>query len=205
MSPLPGGTSGSGTRRGRPRAAELRAGRVQAAGRLASHTTGARKGRRGGGRRPVPPLRHHVSPRRADVLLQRPLAALGRRGDPQVLPGVAADVARRSDAHTLKIEPEIHADDARTLLDSIGFRDARYDLNFDTTVTVDLSMPEDELLANMRKSTLTASASPPGKASTLSSPRISRRPGTRSTTGWRTRPSASPISPSGGRRSTCTT
>jgi len=80
--------------------------------------------------------------------------------------GGAADVARRSGAHTLKIEPEIHADDARTLLDSIGFRDARYDLNFDTTVTVDLSMPEDELLANMRKSTLTAPASPPGRAST---------------------------------------
>jgi peptidoglycan pentaglycine glycine transferase (the first glycine) len=69
--------------------------------------------------------------------------------------GGAADVARRLGAHTLKIEPEVYAHDANAgpLLDSIGFRDARYDLNFATTVTVDLSMPEDGLLANMRKST----------------------------------------------------
>ena len=63
----------------------------------------------------------------------------------------AADVARRSGAHTLKIEPEVHEDDAgaKALLADLGFRDARYDLNFDTTVTVDLSPSEDELLANM--------------------------------------------------------
>jgi peptidoglycan pentaglycine glycine transferase (the first glycine) len=67
----------------------------------------------------------------------------------------AAEVAGRSGAHTLKIEPEVHEDDAdvKALLDSIGFRDACYDLNFDTTVTVDLRPSEDELLANMRKST----------------------------------------------------
>jgi lipid II:glycine glycyltransferase (peptidoglycan interpeptide bridge formation enzyme) len=67
----------------------------------------------------------------------------------------AADVAGRSGVHTLKIEPEVREDDAeaKALLDSIGFHDARYDLNFDTTVTLDLAPPEEELLANMRKST----------------------------------------------------
>ena len=67
----------------------------------------------------------------------------------------AAEVAGRSGAHTLKIEPEVYEDDAgaRLLLDDIGFHEARYALNFDTTVTVDLSPTEEELLANMRKST----------------------------------------------------
>jgi hypothetical protein len=39
------------------------------------------------------------------------------------------------------------------LLADIGFHDPRYALNFDTTVTMDLGFPEDELLAKMRKST----------------------------------------------------
>jgi lipid II:glycine glycyltransferase (peptidoglycan interpeptide bridge formation enzyme) len=67
----------------------------------------------------------------------------------------ATSAASVSGAHTLKIEPEVHEDDAGTkaLLDDLGFHDARYDLNFDTTVTVDLNPSEDELLANMRKST----------------------------------------------------
>jgi peptidoglycan pentaglycine glycine transferase (the first glycine) len=53
----------------------------------------------------------------------------------------AAAVAGRSDAHTLEIEPEVHEDNsgAKALLDHIGFHEARYALNSDTTVTVDLS------------------------------------------------------------------
>ncbi len=67
----------------------------------------------------------------------------------------AAGVAESSGAHTLKIEPEVREGDSesKALLTEIGFRDARYALNFDTTVTVDLSPSEDELLARMRKST----------------------------------------------------
>jgi peptidoglycan pentaglycine glycine transferase (the first glycine) len=67
----------------------------------------------------------------------------------------AASVAGRAGAHTLKIEPEVLEDrkDVEALLDDIGFHEARYALNFDTTVTVDLSPPEEELLARMRKST----------------------------------------------------
>ncbi len=66
-----------------------------------------------------------------------------------------AGVAGRSGAHTVKIEPEIREDDpnAKALLSDIGFYEARYALNFDTTVTVDLGPPEEELLAGMRKST----------------------------------------------------
>jgi peptidoglycan pentaglycine glycine transferase (the first glycine) len=53
----------------------------------------------------------------------------------------AAAVAGRSGAHTLKIEPEIRDNNpgAKVLLADLGFREARYALNFDTTVTVDLS------------------------------------------------------------------
>ena len=67
----------------------------------------------------------------------------------------AADVAGKAGAHTLKIEPEVpgQSADVRALLGDIGFHEARYALNFDTTVTVDLSPPEEELLARMRKST----------------------------------------------------
>jgi peptidoglycan pentaglycine glycine transferase (the first glycine) len=65
------------------------------------------------------------------------------------------DVVERAGAHTLKIEPEIpkRHTDMKTLLNNIGFQGARYALNFDTTITVDLSPPEEELLARMRKST----------------------------------------------------
>jgi len=66
-----------------------------------------------------------------------------------------ADVAGEAGAHTLKIEPEVpgRSVDVKALLEEIGFHEARYALNFDTTVTVDLSPPEEELLAKMRKST----------------------------------------------------
>ena len=65
----------------------------------------------------------------------------------------ASAVAGRAGAHTLKIEPEVLGRSVKALLEDIGFHEARYALNFDTTVTVDLSPPEEELLARMRKST----------------------------------------------------
>lgn len=67
----------------------------------------------------------------------------------------ASEVTGRAGAHTLKIEPEVPEGraDVKAVLDDIGFHEARYALNFDTTVTVDLSPPEEELLARMRKST----------------------------------------------------
>lgn len=51
-----------------------------------------------------------------------------------------ADVAGEAGAHTLKIEPEVPglSVDIKALLEEIGFHEARYALNFDTTVTVDL-------------------------------------------------------------------
>jgi peptidoglycan pentaglycine glycine transferase (the first glycine) len=66
-----------------------------------------------------------------------------------------ADVAGEAGAHTLKIEPEVpgRSVDVKALLEEIGFHGARYALNFDTSVIVDLSPPEEELLAKMRKST----------------------------------------------------
>lgn len=63
----------------------------------------------------------------------------------------AVNVARREGAHTIKIEPEVFAEreDVRSLLDDLGFRDARYDLNFATTVVMDLEPSEEELLKKM--------------------------------------------------------
>src|SRR5215218_2635637 len=68
--------------------------------------------------------------------------------------GVVA-VAGEAGAHTLKIEPEVSLRnaDVKATLGDIGFQEARYALNFDTTVTLDLGPPEEKLLAKMRKST----------------------------------------------------
>jgi peptidoglycan pentaglycine glycine transferase (the first glycine) len=68
--------------------------------------------------------------------------------------GVRA-VAGREGAHTVKIEPEAleQHEDVKALLGRIGFRKARYDLNQKTTLVVDLSLPEEELLARMRSKT----------------------------------------------------
>jgi peptidoglycan pentaglycine glycine transferase (the first glycine) len=68
--------------------------------------------------------------------------------------GVRA-VAGREGAHTVKIEPEVleQHEDVKALLGRIGFRKARYDLNQKTTLVVDLSLPEEELLARMRSKT----------------------------------------------------
>lgn len=63
-----------------------------------------------------------------------------------------ADVARREGVHTVKVEPEIlsEQEDVKALLGSVGFRKARYDLNFDATILVDLGLPsEKEILDRM--------------------------------------------------------
>lgn len=67
----------------------------------------------------------------------------------------ASAIARSRGAHTVKIEPEVPEDrkDVKDLLYGIGFRKARYDLNQKTTLVVDLSPPEEELLARMKKTT----------------------------------------------------
>jgi lipid II:glycine glycyltransferase (peptidoglycan interpeptide bridge formation enzyme) len=63
----------------------------------------------------------------------------------------ASEIARREGAHTLKIEPEIRdeRDDLRGMLEGFGFQKARYDLNFDATILMDLSPDEDGLFSNM--------------------------------------------------------
>jgi peptidoglycan pentaglycine glycine transferase (the first glycine) len=65
------------------------------------------------------------------------------------------EVARRQGAHTVKIEPEVleERQDAKALLEGIGFRKARYDLNLKTTLVVDLSLSEEELLGRMKAKT----------------------------------------------------
>lgn len=68
--------------------------------------------------------------------------------------GVAA-LARQRGAHTVKIEPEVLEGQrgAKAVLGEIGFRKARYDLNFKTTLIVDLERPEEEVLAGMKRKT----------------------------------------------------
>jgi len=68
--------------------------------------------------------------------------------------GVVA-VAEREGAHTVKIEPEVleQEKNVKDLLDNIGFRKARYDLNLKTTLVVDLKPTEEELLARMKGKT----------------------------------------------------
>ncbi|MGH3145424.1 MAG: lipid II:glycine glycyltransferase FemX, partial [Rubrobacter sp.] len=60
-------------------------------------------------------------------------------------------IARREGAHTVKIEPEVLAsrDDIGLHLRDLGFRDARYDLNFSNTIVLDISPPEEEILDRM--------------------------------------------------------
>ena len=64
--------------------------------------------------------------------------------------GVVA-LARRERVHTLKIEPEVPRDrtDVDQHLQELGFRDARYDLNFANTIVTDLSGSEEEILDTM--------------------------------------------------------
>jgi peptidoglycan pentaglycine glycine transferase (the first glycine) len=68
--------------------------------------------------------------------------------------GVLA-VAERYDAHTVKIEPEVREQQTRVkeLLQALGFNRFRWDLNFKTTMIVDLRPSEGELLDNMKGKT----------------------------------------------------
>jgi peptidoglycan pentaglycine glycine transferase (the first glycine) len=68
--------------------------------------------------------------------------------------GVRA-IAGRWGAHTIKIEPEVLEEqkDVKAILGEVGFRKARYDLNMKTTLVVDLSLPEEELLGRMKAKT----------------------------------------------------
>ena len=65
------------------------------------------------------------------------------------------NIAREKGAHTVKIEPEVPEgnEPVKELLGLFGFRRARYDLNQKTTLVVDLTLPEEELLSRMKKAT----------------------------------------------------
>jgi peptidoglycan pentaglycine glycine transferase (the first glycine) len=65
------------------------------------------------------------------------------------------DVAKRHRAHTIMIEPEVTEDSIRTkeLLAESGFKKFRWNVNHKMTTTVDLELPEDELLARMKSKT----------------------------------------------------
>lgn len=65
------------------------------------------------------------------------------------------EAAQRHGAHTVKIEPEVLEEQTRTkeLLLKIGFERFRWDLNFKTTMIVDLRPSEEDLLANMKGKT----------------------------------------------------
>jgi lipid II:glycine glycyltransferase (peptidoglycan interpeptide bridge formation enzyme) len=69
--------------------------------------------------------------------------------------GGVRTVAEREGVHTVKIEPEVTEQQAeiKRLLGDIGFQKARYDLQFKTTMVVDLHPSEDELLARMKEKT----------------------------------------------------
>ncbi len=64
-------------------------------------------------------------------------------------------VARRENAHTVKIEPEVLEKQAgvKAVLADIGFEKFRWDLQFKTTMLVDLTPSEEELLAAMKSKT----------------------------------------------------
>lgn len=69
--------------------------------------------------------------------------------------GGVRTVAERENAHTVKIEPETLETNTtvKDLLGEMGFRKARYDLQFKTTMIVDLHPSEDEILARMKHKT----------------------------------------------------
>ncbi|MBA2362838.1 MAG: peptidoglycan bridge formation glycyltransferase FemA/FemB family protein [Chloroflexia bacterium] len=64
-------------------------------------------------------------------------------------------VARRENAHTVKIEPEVLEEQTavKAVLTDIGFEKFRWDLQFKTTMLVDLTPSEEELLAAMKSKT----------------------------------------------------
>ena len=87
------------------------------------------------------------------------------------------------------MEPEVLEDrkDVRSLLGGIGFKKARYDLNYSATVVMDLSPPEDELLDRM------SGRSKKGKTTRYNHQRANRKgveviePGPRTSSGPSTR------------------
>lgn len=64
-------------------------------------------------------------------------------------------VARRENAHTVKIEPEVLEEQTavKAVLADIGFEKFRWDLQFKTTMLIDLTPSEEELLAAMKSKT----------------------------------------------------
>ena len=69
--------------------------------------------------------------------------------------GGVISAARREGAHTVKIEPEVLESQSRVkdLLSDAGFHRFRWAINHKTTMVVDLSSSEQDLLANMKKGT----------------------------------------------------
>jgi lipid II:glycine glycyltransferase (peptidoglycan interpeptide bridge formation enzyme) len=69
--------------------------------------------------------------------------------------GGVRTVAERENVHTVKIEPEIVEEQTapKAVLAGIGFRKARWDLNYKTTMIIDLEPSEEELLARMKEKT----------------------------------------------------
>ena len=69
--------------------------------------------------------------------------------------GGVRTVARREGVHTVKIEPEVRERETavKDLLRDVGFGKARWNLQFKTTMVVDLSPPEEEVLARMKPKT----------------------------------------------------
>ena len=65
------------------------------------------------------------------------------------------EVAVRHNAHTVKIEPEVLEEQEGTKehLWALGFEKFRWNVNHKATLVVDLSQSEEDLLANMKKST----------------------------------------------------
>ena len=64
-------------------------------------------------------------------------------------------VALRENAHTVKIEPEVLEEQTavKAVLSDIGFEKFRWDLQFKTTMLIDLTPSEEELLAAMKSKT----------------------------------------------------
>jgi peptidoglycan pentaglycine glycine transferase (the first glycine) len=69
--------------------------------------------------------------------------------------GGVISAARREGAHTVKIEPEVQESQTRVkdVLSDVGFHRFRWAINHKTTMVVDLSSPEEDLLTNMKKGT----------------------------------------------------
>ncbi|HZY65378.1 MAG TPA: peptidoglycan bridge formation glycyltransferase FemA/FemB family protein [Rubrobacteraceae bacterium] len=64
------------------------------------------------------------------------------------------EVARHHNAHTVKIEPEVQEQQEEVKhLRALGFQKFRWNVNHKATLVIDLTWPEEDLLANMKKST----------------------------------------------------